>query len=346
MICQIQKMNSFFVTGRIRTLCLASLAIALLVSPSRSTTEGANDQKVEQSKKHYADKLEQWGRELKIQVQELERLEEVGNVVVGERDFNEAQLAAINFELAQLRQDKESAEENLQEFISIEQRRLNRLEPLRRLNAVPAILMTHVQSGLRFGQFHMAKFRNQPAQVINYLEDFVVLSEQEVECFQSAIKSNSVSPCEVSVANHQLLFARYLLGKRQRNFHEILPAIRDINSRLENDWLAAKKLYERRLVTLLDAYLMELYYMESQLLIAAIEGPRDEMANLLEKRVALHDRVLEKGRRVGWGPTVAIYSQINLENLLSCSSAFDQFLLDRLNATGEFEYESMLLFGL
>ena len=70
------------------------------------------------------------------------------------------------------------------------------------------------------------------------------------------------------------------------------------------------------------------------------------MARFLRQRITLHDRVLAMGRDVGWGPTVAIYAQVNLERLLACSSAFDQFLLDRLEATGEFEYESMILFGL
>lgn len=294
----------------------------------------------------YAESLEHWGSELKLQIRELSRLEKLGTVAQGERDFNEAQLAAINFELARLRGTKQSAEQELLDFIAIEQRRLERLEPLRQLNAVPMLAITHVRSGVHFGLFHLAKSKRQPQPVIKHLEEFVKLSEQELECYQSAIRANSVSPCEVSVAHHQLLFSRYLLGKRQNNFDEILPEIRAINARLESDWLAAKKLHEQRLITLLDAYFMELYYLESELLIAAIEGSRDAMAGLLQQRIALHNRVLAKGQEVGWGPTVAIYSQINLENLLSCSSAFDQFLLDRLKATGEFEYESMLLFGL
>ena len=339
-------MRSSLTVHPIRIRSFVVCAFALLTVAWCPTTKPLCAWQVGNSKERYAESLEKWSGELKSQVRELKRLEELGNVAEGVRDFNEAQLAAINFELAQLGKDRESAESNLQDFIAIEQRRLERLQPLRRLNAVPMITMTHVQSGLRFGQFHMAKFKDQPEQVLEHLEDFVKLSEQEVECYQTAIKANSVSPCEVSVAKHQLLFARYLLGKRRGNFDEILPGIRDINARLESDWLAAKKLHKRRLISLLDAYIMHLYYLESQLLIAAIEGPTDSMAEFLQQRIALHNRVLAKGREVGWGPTVAINSQVNLENFLSCSSAFDQFLLDRLNATGEFEYESMLLFGL
>lgn len=330
----------------VRRSCIASFVLAFLIIAWSPTVEPLRAGQVEESKERYAESLENWGRELTLQIQELERLEALGSVTEGERDFNEAQLAAINYELAQLVGERQNAEPHLRDFVAIEQRRLERLKPLRRLNAVPLVTMTHVQSGLRFGQFHLAKFKGQPRQVIHHLEDFVRLSEQEVECFQLAVRTNSVSPCEVSVAHHQLLFARYLLGKRQGNFDELLPAIRDINSRLESDWLAAEKLHQQRLITLLDAYFMHLYYLESQLLIAAVEGPRDVMSKLLQQRIALHDRVLAKGREIGWGPTVAINSQINIENFLSCSSAFDQFLLDRLNATGEFEYESMLLFGL
>ncbi|MEM1081754.1 MAG: hypothetical protein AAGH65_09265, partial [Pseudomonadota bacterium] len=121
------------------------------------------------------------------------------------------------------------------------------------------LTMTHVKSGLRFGQFHMAKMSGQRPQVMEHLEEFVKLSEQEAECYDQASRTNSVSQCEVSVANHQLLFARYLLGKRRGNFDELLPGIRDINLRLESDWLAAKKLHQQRLITLLDPYVMELY---------------------------------------------------------------------------------------
>ena len=91
---------------------------------------------------------------------------------------------------------------------------------------------------------------------------------------------------------------------------------------------------------------MHLYYLESQLLIAAIEKRQDAMENYLEQRISIHDGVLRKGREVGWGPVLSVNFQSNLENLLSCSSAFDRYLLDRLHETGEFEYESMLLFGL
>lgn len=329
---------------RIRRVVLyAAMTFAFPLLPATSRLSAGQ---VEDSQANYALALTKWVRALELQIQELERLEGLGNVTQGERDFNQAQLAAINHELAKLEGDRQSAEPYLQDFIGIEQRRLERLKPLRKLNVVPLLTMTHVRSGLNFGQFHMAEFREQPAQVIKHLIEFVRLSEQEVACYQAAIKTNSVSACEVSVANHQLLFARYLLGKRQDNFDEILPEIREINKRLENDWLAAEKLHKRRLITLLDAYFMRLYYLESELLIAAIEGSQDTMVDLLQQRVSLHDTVLEKGRVVGWGPTAAINFQVNLENFLSCSSAFDRFLSERLQATGEFEYESMLLFGL
>lgn len=332
--------HSVCLHGRVRFSLFVLFALCGLV------TKPAGAWQIKESKQRYAKCLEQWIVELESQVQELVRLEALGNVVEGERDFNEALLAAIQYESKRLARDGEQAELHLREFIAIEQRRLERLKPLRRMNAVPAITMTHVRSGVHFGKFHMASLKGQPPQVLEQLREFVRLSEQEVESYQTAVSSNSVSPCEASVANHQLLFARYLLGKRHGNFETILPKIRDINKRLKSDWLAAKKLHERRLITLLDAYTMELYYLESQLLIAAIEGTKDLMADLLRQRIELHDRVLAKGREVGWGPTVALYSQVNLESLLSCSSAFDQFLLDRLIATGEFTYESMLLFGL
>ncbi|MEM7475820.1 MAG: hypothetical protein AAF483_12580 [Planctomycetota bacterium] len=309
-------------------------------------TEPAGAWQVEESKERYAKCLGKWIVELKSQIQELVRLEELGQVTEGERDFNEALLAAIQYESKRLGRDGPQAELHLQEFIAIEQRRLDRLKPLRQLNAIPAITMTHVRSGLHFGKFHMARLKGRRPQEIEQLKEFVRLSEREVESYILAVKSSSVSPCEVSVANHQLLFARYLLGKRQGDFETILPEIHNINLRLESDWLAARKLHERRLITLLDAYIMELYYLESQLLLAAIEGAKGSMTDLLRQRVELHNRVLAKGREVGWGPTVALFSQVNLECLLSCSSAFDRFLLDRLVANGEFEYESMLLFGL
>lgn len=323
-------------------LCVV-IAIALQFLPASARLRAGQ---VEDSQAKYALALKEWVRALELQIQELERLEGLGNVTQGERDFNQAQLAAINHELAKLAGDRQSAEPYLQDFIGIEQRRLERLKPLRKLNAVPLLTMTHVRSGLNFGQFHLAEFEKQPSRVIKHLKQFVALSEQEVACYQAAIETNSVSACEVSVANHQLLFARYLLAKRQDNFDEILPEMRKINVQLERDWLAAAKLHERRLLTLLDAYFMQLYYLESQLLIAAIEGSEGTMVDLLQQRVSLHDKVLEKGRVVGWGPTAPINYQLNLEHFLSCSSAFDRFLSDRLQVTGEFEYESMLLFGL
>jgi hypothetical protein len=317
-----------------------------LVFPFLPDCHPLNAGQVEESREQYARALQNWVDVLELQIEELERLEGLGTVTEGERDFNQAQLAAINYELAKLEGKRQVAEPHLQDFIDIEKRRLARLKPLRRLNAVPAITMTHVRSGLHFGQFHMAQFNDQTPEVIKHLEEFAKLSEQEVASYQQAVQSNSVSPCEVSVAHHQLLFARYLLGKRQDNLEEILPEIRRINTLLENDWLAAEVLHKRRLITLLDAYFMELYYLESQLLIAAIESSQDSMADLLQQRVALHNRVLQKGRSLGWGPILPVNFQLNLENLLSCSAAFDQFLHDRLRATGEFEYESMLLFGL
>lgn len=324
------------------SILILSFSLALIaLSPKPLFASDVRD-----AKNKYAESLEKWVAELELQIKQLVKLEKLGNVAEGERDFNEAQLAAIRFELARIIGDPANARPHLQEFVDIEQRRLERLKPLRKLNAVPLITMTHVRSGLHFGKFHMAKLKKEAAQVVEQLEEFVSLSEQEVDCFQNAVEAESVSPCEVSVANHQLLFARYLLGKRQGNFDEILPEIRAINQRLETDWLAAEKLHQRRLITMLDSYIMHLYYLESELLIAAIEDDRETMAKLLEQRITLHDRVLKKGREIGWGPTVAINFQINLENLLSCSSAFDQFLLARLSATGQFEYESMLLFGL
>lgn len=331
-------------TFQMRSFVLASLlALSLpLVPPLKPL----NASQTEESKEQYVQSLRSWVLDLESQVAELRRLEELGNVAQGERDFNEAQLAAIKYEIAKINEDRQTGEPPLQDFIDIEQRRLTRLQPLRRLNAVPAITMIHVRSGLHFGLFHRAQLKEQPTQEIEHLEEFVRLSEQEVASYQMAIQTNSVSLCEVSVANHQLLYARYLLGKRQDNLNEILPEILKINARLKTDWLAAKKLHERRLINLLDAYFMQLYYLESQLLIAAIEDAEESMVDLLQQRVSLHDEVLKKGREVGWGPTVAIYSQLNLEYFLSCSSAFDQFLLSRLEESGEFEYESMLLFGL
>ncbi|MEM8736507.1 MAG: hypothetical protein AAGG44_19915 [Planctomycetota bacterium] len=298
------------------------------------------------AKEEYSAALGKWIEDLGRQIDELKRLEELGNVAEGERDFNEAQLAAIQYERIKLAGDKDGAADALQRFIDIERQRLERLQPLRKLNVVPAISLTHVRSGLHFGLFHMAAFTNQQGQVIENLSEFVTLSQQEVSVYQAAIKSNSVSPCELSVANHQLLFAQYLLAKRNNSLEDLLPEIKKINSRLERDWLAAEDLHERRLIPMLDTYFMHLFYLESQLLIAAIEGSQETMQDLLEQRIALHDRVLKKGRQVGWGPILPVNFQSNLENLLLCSSAFERYLLHRLRTTGEFQYESMLLFGL
>ncbi|MFN3191118.1 MAG: hypothetical protein ACE361_11385 [Aureliella sp.] len=298
------------------------------------------------AKQRYAAALSEWIEDLARQIEELKRLEGLGNVAQGERDFNEAQLAAIEYELTRLNGESGPAADSLQKFIDIEKQRLERLQPLRKLNVVPAISLTHVRSGLHFGLFHMAAYTKKQDQVLQHLNEFVSLSKQEVSVYESAIKTQSVSPCELSVANHQLLFARYLLAKRKNSLPALLPELRRINSRLESDWHAAKDLHQRRLIPLLDAYFMHLFYLESQLLIAAIEGSRESMQDLLEQRIALHERVLDKGRQIGWGPILPVNFQSNLENLLSCSSAFERYLLDRLRKTGEFEYESMLLFGL